>query len=106
MTINPLTGKSIPKHLYSPILALPIEVFIQSFTELDPISLFNCSLVDKEWNHVIKDDTTWRDGFGKAFGLNGIQEKNRDNRNPRVGLRRIDNKSWRNEYWRRVDLAR
>lgn len=110
--INPLNGKPISKHFYSPISVLPIEILVQSFVRLDPFSLFNSSLVCKAWNEMIKDEATWREGFARAFGLYNPDESQTEESkgtrkdDPRVSLRRIDNKSWRGEYWRRTDLAR
>ena len=80
---------------------------------LDPRSLARCASVCRAWYALVQLDTTWRNAFAVAFGLDDREAHiaacaDAANASLRVApaLRRLDAASWRAEYSSRVALLR
>ena len=79
------------------INALPDEILVQIFSQLDPLLLNGLKLVCKKWNHVINDKDTWMRLFQIRFGINTNMSSF-----PSV----TNGTNWMNEYFARLAVVR
>ena len=92
------------------------ETLVRIFSYLDPRSLARCSSTCRLWHELLQSDTTWRNAFSVAFGLEEREERieqalrsgQEHFRALRVApaLRRISADSWCAEYSQRVARLR